>query len=260
MSIRFPFVTKSTIQSRILPIKNYTIYYDAPSESVLTKLKTFDLVIIEPHLYGREQITQIKTSGTMTIGYLSVMQAPSWNMERFIDLLLSDFLLKNGEKQHFPEWDSYLMDLRQAHYQALLLKEIKLHITEKGFDGILLDTVADIDERIIDPLLQIKIRDAYLSFLQQIRSHFPHLIFIQNRGFSTLEMAKPYIAGMLWEDWQGDWKQDPWMKHQVDRIKNLKKKDFLVLSVSTDQTALHHKEAKKLGYIHTFKPNGYQVL
>lgn len=37
---------------------------------------------------------------------------------------------------YFSEWDSYLVDMTSAHYQELLLEEIKTQIVQKGLDGV----------------------------------------------------------------------------------------------------------------------------
>jgi hypothetical protein len=259
--MRFPFLSRGACKPpRIRHVNSYTIYYDTPTCDVLNQLKTFDLVILEPHFYEKEQIVEIQAAGTQTIGYLSVMQSPRWNNERFNRLIPSDFLLLGGKKKYFPEWDSYLTDIRQTHYQNLLLAEVEEQIAKKHFQGILLDTVGDLDDQIPDPLLQAALCQAYAGWLQRLSSAYPQLTLIQNRGFICLDIALPYLHGLLWEDWQGVWKRNNWMKIQVERIRRMQKEGLFVFSVSSDTDPSHRVEAEKLRFVHTVKTKGYHYI
>jgi hypothetical protein len=259
--VRFPFLSRSACNPpRIRDVNHYTIYYGAPDGGVLHQLKTFDLVILEPHFYEQQQIADIQAAGTRTIGYLSVMQSPRWNAERFKRLTPGDFLLLDGKKKHFPEWDSYLADIRQTHYQNLLLAEVEEQILQKQFQGILLDTVGDLDDQIPDPLLQAALCQAYADWLQGLRSACPRLTLIQNRGFFCLDLALPYLHGLLWEDWKGDWKRHSWMKMQVERVKRMRKEGLSVFTVSSDADPSHQAEAEKLRFVHAVKAKGYHCL
>jgi hypothetical protein len=241
-------------------VKDFTIYYGEPTEQNLTQLMKKDLVIIEPQLYSKEQIAGIRSAGSSVIGYLSVMESPTWNQQRLQQLLPEDYLLQQGERVHFQQWDSYLMDLRRPHYRELLLQEIGASITDKGLNGVFLDTIGDMDDHIKDIAVQTQIRQAYRVFLQDLTKRFPKLLLIQNRGFDSLDYATPYIHGILWEDWQGAWKQDPWIKIRVERLQKEQKKGLKIFSVSSGSDRSNGKESNKLKFVHTDIPGGYNSM
>lgn len=260
--MRFPFTFLSRLRnnSRIPHFKNFTIYYGQPDDRAMAKLSQFDLIIIEPHLFTKEQIHFLQEKKVLVVGYISIMQAPTWNTKRIEQLKSSDYLMINGRKRHYPQWDTYLMDLREKNYQSLLLEEIDQQIFQKQLTGLFLDTVDDIDDQIQDSFLQSSIRTAYIQVLEQIRGRCSELTLIQNRGFFTLEFAFPYVDGLLWEDWQGNWKNNAWIKERVKLVSHMQKKGLCVLSLSSDHHPIHQKEAEKLGFVHTNNQEGYDSL
>lgn len=256
----FPFKKQVQASGPFQNVKDYSLYYGAPTEQAIIHLKTKDLIIIEPQLFSKVQIQDIQSKGTMVIGYISVMETPAWNKLRVKELLSSDYLLKHGERIYFKQWDSYLMDLRQSHYRQLLLSEIKTSISDKGLDGMFLDTVGDIDDWIQDAATQTLTREAYRSFLQDVSDQYPELSMIQNRGFDTLDYALPYIDGLLWEDWRANWKEDMWMKTRVDRLRKEQKKGLTVFSIYLNKESSPGREARKLKFLHIDAPNGYTEI
>ncbi|MDR6885370.1 endo alpha-1,4 polygalactosaminidase [Bacillus sp. 3255] len=238
-------------------VNNYSLYYGNPNVQAMAKLKTKDLVIIEPQLYTREQIQDIQAAGTLVIGYLSVMETPSWNQLRTEELREQDYFLHNDERIHFSKWNSYLMDLREAHYRQLLLSEIEASITSKGMQGIFLDTVGDIDDYMKDMEAQAPMREAYAAFLQEVKASYPGLSVIQNRGFDTLDDSAAYIDALLWEDWRGNWKKDPWTKARVERLQQEQKKGLVVFTLTMNKESSPGREARKLNFIPLNAPDGY---
>ncbi|MCY9694561.1 endo alpha-1,4 polygalactosaminidase [Paenibacillus alginolyticus] len=256
----FPFKKQVQASKPFQNVKDYSLYYGAPTEQAIMHLKSKDLIIIEPQLFSKVQIQDIQSKGTIVIGYISVMETPSWNSLRVKELLSSDYLLKHGERVHFKQWDSYLMDLRQLHYRQLLLSEIKTSISDKGLDGMFLDTVGDIDDWIQDAATQTQTREAYRSFLHDVSNQYPELSMIQNRGFDTLDYALPYMDGLLWEDWRANWKEDTWMRTRVDRLRKEQKKGLTVFSIQLTKESSPGREARKLKFLHIDAPNGYSEI
>lgn len=106
------------------------------------------------------------------------------------------------------------MDLRDPIYRDVLLEEIQRSVIDHGLDGIFLDTVGDIDEYVKHAGVRQEMREAYRTLLRQITGRFGPIPMIQNRGFNSLELAAPYIEGILWEDWRADWEQDAWTRKE----------------------------------------------
>lgn len=238
-------------------VESYTIYYGAPTEQALQRLKQVDLAIVEPTAFTKEQLQEVQASGTLLIGYISVMEAPVWNVRRMQRLQEEDYYQPQGRKIHFAEWDSYLMDLRQPGYRSLLLSEVQESIIDKGLDGIFLDTVGDIDDYVTSPGDQRELRAAYRTWLQQLHGRTGSLPVIQNRGFDTLEHAVPYIQGVLWEDWKSGWERDAWTSSRVGRLLKEQKRGLKVFTVSSSFETSHGKAARKLRFVHLDVRGGY---
>lgn len=238
-------------------VKSYTVYYGHPTEQAMRELAEKDLAIIEPTAYTTLQIDALRAAGTIVIGYFSVMEAPTWNAFRQERLQPDDYLLLNGERVHFAEWDSYLADLRRTSYRTLLLGELEMSIAAKGLDGVFLDTVGDIDEYVRDPMLQTELRLAYRELLEHTARLFPRLALLQNRGFGTLETALPFLHGFVWEDWRPDWEQDAWTKTRVKRLAKERKRGLHIFTISHNSDPVNAKAAGKLNFVHLNAPNGF---
>ncbi|BAU29704.1 endo-alpha-1,4-polygalactosaminidase (GH114 family) [Aneurinibacillus soli] len=255
-----PFI-KHKKTNPLSQVKSFQIYYGHVDAQALNVLKTVDLVIIEPRNIDFHFVQQIRASGTLVFGYLSIMETPTWNRDRFDLLDGSDFLMIEGEKMHFPAWNSYLMDLRKIHYQGLLLQEMKTQIIQKNMDGIFLDTIGDIEEYIRKGSIQQEMNQAYLNLLAKIGTIHPHLSLIQNRGFALLQGTKHFLDGFLWEDWRSELaNQDEWFKKKLQLIKKYQKKGLKIFTVSSIQEHVHTQAAKERSFVHLVRPDGYNTL
>lgn len=242
-------------------VATYTIYYDYVTEDELSQLSGYDMVIIEPHHFTTAMVQRLQTAGTLVYGYMSVMETPSWNEQRTSSLKPDDFFMVNKEPVHFPLWDSWLMDLRQAHYRELLHKEIDEQIVGKQMDGLFLDTVGDIDEYIPpDEKLRRSMKKAYRSLLRRTLSHYPSLSIIQNRGFDALPFSHVYLDGLLWEDWHGDLLGNEWRQKTLLHAVKYQKKRLRIFTVSSSNDPIHKREAHQLGFVHLVCPRGYHQL
>jgi len=238
---------------------SYVLYYGHPTEQVLEGLSAFDMAVIEPHSYSAGQIAQIKAGGTRTIGYISIMESPAWNVWRTPHLLDSDYLLHDGERHHFPLWDSYLMDLTSVNYRRVLLDEITGQIAAKGFDGVLLDTVGDIDDFVAGEAAKSAQLQAYSHLLAELERLFPDMLFVQNRGFAAAGQVSRHLDGFLWEDWDGSWRSNGWMILRVKQARRWQRRGIRIFTLSRSDHELHAAAALKLGFVHHARPQGYNA-
>ncbi|PWK14954.1 endo alpha-1,4 polygalactosaminidase [Tumebacillus permanentifrigoris] len=237
------------------PIRSYQIYYGPVTPLVQERLSGHDLLILEPRHVDSQTVLQLKSAGALVIGYLSVLETPTWNEQRFARLQPADTLTLQGQKVHFPEWDSYLMDIRQLSYQATLLQEVLDLILVKQMDGVFLDTVGDLEEYVPAGRLRDEMMTAYREFLQRLRTLAPDVLLIQNRGFDTLPLAAPHLQGLLWEDWRGDLLPHPWVQERVQRLRGLH-----VLTVSPHDDPIHAATSKRQGFTHLTRSTDYLLL
>jgi len=235
---------------------SYALYYGFPGDDALARLSAYDLAMIEPHSYSAGQIAALKQAGTLTVGYISIMETPSWNARRTERLIEADYMLQGGGRHHFPEWDSYLMDLTCGHYRLLLLEEIEDQIAAKGLDGILLDTVGDIEEFVATGRREPQLA-AYVELLRELKRRYPALALVQNRGFAAAKLAARWLDGFLWEDWNGSWRSSGWMRLRVKQAKRWRRSGIRIFTLSRSSDGLHAAESAKLGFVHHARPNGY---
>ncbi|WP_314002275.1 endo alpha-1,4 polygalactosaminidase [uncultured Paenibacillus sp.] len=241
-------------------IDRYMIYYGAVDHSIVQNLKKYDLVIVEPQHWTTERVRQLQAAGTRVVGYVSVMEWPTWNVERGKGLRSADYLLRDGQRVYFSEWDSYLMDVREPHYRQLLVDEIEGQIANKGMDGLFLDTVGDIEDHIQHTLLRNEMIHGYLALLADIRSRYPRLWLLQNRGFHFISLAARYLDGFLWEDWQDSKVSEAWVRQQIQALQPLKKAGLLLFAVSCGPGASKEgKAARRHGFVHLSRDSDYSV-
>ncbi|WP_336787915.1 endo alpha-1,4 polygalactosaminidase [Paenibacillus sp. MMO-177] len=238
---------------RLGSVRSFAIFYGLPSETIIDWLAQTDLVVLEPSQWQYDKLARLRASGTAIYGYLSVMETPSWNERRISCIKEEDKLTVDGRPVHFPMWDSFLMDLRSPGYRSLLLQEIGAMAETLPLDGIFLDTVGDIEEYV--PLSKREeMGRAYMTLLSVAAGRYPHLKWIQNRGFDQLKRCASVLDGLLWEGWRGDEADTEWTKARLQLVEQLRKDGLTILSVSADSSEIHRKTAEKLGFIHWTSP------
>ncbi|WP_162144555.1 endo alpha-1,4 polygalactosaminidase [Ectobacillus panaciterrae] len=242
-------------------MKSYKIFYNAPNSQIISQLGTYDFVMIEPYHYTAEQIQKIKASGTRVFGYISTMEAANWNQQLMAQFEPQDYFYRDGEKVHFAQWDSYLMDIASPHYQQILMSEIEKNIAAKGFDGIFLDTVGDIDNEHSGTVLQTQ-REGMKMFLKGIKETYPGMALIQNWGFETLKTTTaPYVNAIMWEDFNySTVAKDQWSLDRIQDLQTLHSQyNIEVLTVSCAEKTKSTQLAQKYGFIHYHTNRGYDI-
>ncbi|WP_335870979.1 endo alpha-1,4 polygalactosaminidase [Bacillus sp. 2205SS5-2] len=252
---------RAELESPFSQINTYQIYYNTPTDEILENMKDYDLVIVEPHEFTVDQIQQLKDSGTMVLGYINTMEADEWNIEFMNQLHQDDFYYEVDKRVFYPEWNSYLMDISSPHYQELLQQEINNQIIQKGFDGIFLDTVGDIDNEFLDqPDVLEAQRAGMVSFLKTVKEKYPQLPLLQNWGFDTLkEATAPYVDGILWENFdQNVIANDEWAQNTIQTLREMKQEYPLeVFTVSFSEGEWSKAFAEEKGFVHYYEPESF---
>lgn len=241
-------------------MKTYRILYQDVTADDLAVLRAVDGAILEPRFVTREMAADLRAARTLTFGYLSVMETPTWNGERYDRLRADDFWEEDGVRVHFPAWDSYLMDLRSPHYRSLLLEEVERHVLQKNMDGLFLDTVGDLTEYMPAGHVREEMQAAYRDLLDEIVRRAPALKLLQNRGFDSLPYVGAKLYGLLWEDWRGDLVRDEWVRLRLEMLARWQRSGMHVLTVSADPQKVHAKSARERGFVHLTCAQGYHTL
>lgn len=243
-------------------VSNYKIYYDAPTPELIESMKGYDLVIVESTYYDAEMVDEIQESGTKVYGYISVMEAANWNQEYMSKFKEEAFYKRDGERVHYAEWDSYLMDISNDHYREVLLAETREQVIDKGFDGVFLDTVGDIDNEFWnDPEELANQREGLVKYLEVLKKE-EKISTIQNWGFDTLKTTSvDLVDGIMWEGFtKSVVGNDDWAQDRIAELKAFEASGQVeVLTVSTDRSEENDAYAKSQGFVHYTDKEGYNV-
>lgn len=230
----------------------FKIYYGEATEQAIKELSTYDLVVIEPYAFTKEQIQRIRANHTKVMGYVSIMELETAHISQ---VKKSDYFYYKNQKWEIPQWNTYIMDISKTHYRNILLKKVKNQIVKKEMDGVFLDTVGDIDDLFYNKLqLQKKFRKAYMTFLSEVKSANPNMLLIQNWGFDTLKSTSiSKIDGILWEDFNRKIvSNDEWSQKWITYFKQ-QKKNLTTFTVTPDNKSKAY--SMKNGFIPTINSN-----
>jgi endo-alpha-1,4-polygalactosaminidase (GH114 family) len=132
--------------------------------------------------------------GTLRVGYLSVGEADRqqgyWAAVRGRPFLI----------EPDPNWpDNMRVDLRDAEWQRLLLDREVPRLLERGFQGLMLDTI-DIAPYLEnkDPVRFAGSRESLRAWLRELRRRHPGIVLLAN-GTDALVDAAPFVDGYVVE-------------------------------------------------------------
>lgn len=172
-------------------LKNWVCVY---SDSVKPDdIKKFDLAVLDADAHPA--LDSLKNSGTLLFGYISLAEVGSYRWY-WRQISAQPWVLDKN-----PDWDSYMLDVRDKDWQKIVLKEIIPAILEQGFDGLFLDTI-DTAEYLEKYHLSQKYpgsQAAMVQLIEKIRWQYPQIYIIANRGFSMLNDFGWAVDGVVAE-------------------------------------------------------------
>jgi len=131
---------------------------------------------------------------TIRLAYVSVGEAdprrPYWPEVRD-----QPFLVEPN-----PEWpDNVRVDIRSTRWQELLMCEEIARLMQRGFDGLMLDTIDTVPYlETKDPASFAGSRQALRDFLRKLRTAYPRAVLVANGGEALVDAA-PYVDGFIVE-------------------------------------------------------------
>jgi endo-alpha-1,4-polygalactosaminidase (GH114 family) len=178
-------------------IKNFIVYYGF---NCLSKLKNFDLIILESKSYKESDINYLKNNDSIVLAYLSIVEANNWD-DNIKSLLDSDFILKNNEKIINKDFNTYLMNIISKTWQSILLNRIDYLINQMNFDGIFLDTMGVLENIEITGNNKFNYLIECSKFLKILKTTYKNKLLIQNNGYLELyQYTKNYLDGLCIEN------------------------------------------------------------
>jgi uncharacterized protein (TIGR01370 family) len=157
----------------------------------------YSLIIVEDRETAGAFIRQ-RTQSTV-LGYVSIAEVHSGRP--FYSSLRSKGVLGAPN----PNWpDAFYVDVRSNAWKNLLLKEIIPSILNNGYQGIFLDTL-DTTEALEgqDPVKSKGMISAAADLIRSIRSIYPSIIIMINRGYAVLPLIPGEFDYLLGESVRG---------------------------------------------------------
>lgn len=174
---------------------SFTVYYGQPK---IHTLSTYDIAIVEPSYYTKEDIWSLQQKKTLVIAYVSVMEVRE-DDPLFIQLNREDFIYQSNKPMKQETYGTYLLNLGSSHWRSIIIKRIGELFLKEGYDGVFLDTIGDAEmAHLPEPWIHLH---AATQFVKDIRKWFPHMVLIQNNGLEILcQHTAPYLDAIVWEN------------------------------------------------------------
>jgi polysaccharide biosynthesis protein PelA len=251
------------LADRLAKLKNYRFYYGEVTSTMMEEAKQYELLIVNPSFFTKENVKELQQHGVLMIGYIDVVEIEVADKRKNLTVRDEDYYKIEKDRVYYWEQDAYLMDMTSPYYRAFLLEEVKQQIHKKGFDGILLNTIQTMEDEFLDnPTEWKKQAQGYVHFLQQVRSRYPHYFVMQNGGLSMVhEHSYPYIDGVMWEGLHyKDAAEDADALKAMTKLYHFhKKKDLSVFTVSYMNKIKNTQLAKRLGFKHYHEKGDYDT-
>ena len=228
-------------------VGNYFIGYQS---GLLGSMKKFNMAITDVRNYTRDEVIQLKASGTTVIGYVSVGEDIS--LEKGDGLGPGGYAswYFDGNNDNKPdqngEFSSYYTNAANAQWVQRIADVEAKAAFDKGVDGIFLDTVSTAD-------IYTQSKDGMINLIKTLRTKYPDKVIIQNWGFSIVDSTAPYVNAVMWESWYPD-STDQWVINWQNKFKELKSKyglDLITLGYYEKYNDLnrYYEASKALGFI-----------
>jgi polysaccharide biosynthesis protein PelA len=156
-------------------------------------------------------------------------------------------------------WASTVMDQTSPAWRAFYLDKIVAPLWDRGFRGVFIDTL-DSYQLASDSAPSRSLQEAgMVETLRQMRSRFPGIRIILNRGFEILPQVHDWISAVVAESLFQGWNNASasyesitesnrlWLMQQLDRVKNTYHLPVIVIDyVAPRERELAREIAKKI--------------
>ncbi len=157
-------------------ISSWACYYG--SSDCTQELLEFDLSVVAES--GQDPVS-LREQGRKVLVYVSLGElggdSPYLEEARNIGLLT----------RYNENWDSWVVDVRDARWHEMLLERIIPQALARGYDGLFFDTLdSPIDMQRRDPDKYKGTERSCVELVRTIRQQYPKLLLCQNRGFEIV--------------------------------------------------------------------------
>lgn len=227
---------------------NYQIYYRSITDDILEDMKNFDIVILEALQLEDGMAESLKASNTQVYGYISALEVGTW--DDALNGLVSEKDLLTIDGEVMMHGKNPIGDLRKASFRSAILSIIGQRIAENNLDGIFIDSTSVMNDFFDDKAIGPDLLNGYKSLLEEVKSTYPELDILQNRGFAYLDTVSAFLDGVVWENFDS-----PRANHieryqrRIDLLESLPE-HIDVYTISYKNFDVNKTHATDLGWVH----------
>ncbi|MBP6095357.1 MAG: bifunctional glycoside hydrolase 114/ polysaccharide deacetylase family protein [Methyloversatilis sp.] len=161
----------------------------------LTSLQAFDIAVIEPD-HGFDPQAYRRSGKSELFAYISVGEVHP--TRAYAGRIPKDWRIGRN-----AQWDSIVVDQAQSAWPAFFADEVVGPLWARGFRGFFLDTMDSY--HLVDGIDQLAQQRGMISVIRQLRTRFPGIRLILNRGFELLPELKGEIFAVAAESLYRGW-------------------------------------------------------
>ena len=219
-------------------VTDYTPFAVCYAKVTPEQVKNYNMVVIEPDFYSKEEMEALRATGTTIIAYITLGEVDTnrWYYPRMSEI---GFLGKN------ENWNSFFIDLGKKEARQIILTEVIPEIIRKGVDGLFLDTIDAVSPHTERGYLQPQM----VQLIEGIRTRYSDKIIIQNAGIFLLDKTKDDVDAFLTEALASDYdfekkqykvRSDEEYNARLDYLNHYSKqsgKSFLIVEFAASDSA-----------------------
>jgi uncharacterized protein (TIGR01370 family) len=171
----------------------WAVYYAATAEPIA--FAPYATVVLDADRHP--PIGPLVERGKTVLGYLSLCEVAD-HRSYFADLRAEGLLL--GEN---PTWKgSHYVDVRDVRWTRRVIEDLIPRLLRRGFTGLFLDTLDNAAFLDRQPGRR-GMREAAVRLVKAIRSHYPDITLMMNRGYDLLPAVERDVDAVLAESLHG---------------------------------------------------------
>ena len=160
-------------------------------------LNQFDWAVVESEHLSDKQFKAIEQYGTTAFAYVSLGEAEQWRG--------ADAVPQAALKARNENWNSQVADLSHSEWGDYIVNERVRPLWEAGYRGLFLDTLDSYRLFATDEVSVQEQQKALVALIRRIRSEFPGVKLLLNRGFEILDQVQDEIVGVAAESLYKSW-------------------------------------------------------
>lgn len=179
--------------------ERWVAYYN--DKAAMEEFAPYDTLVLDSRYHP--ELAQLKRDGRVILAYLSLGEIRE-DEALYEELKEQRYLLDENDA-----WESHIVDIRYPLWYDHIVKERVPEILDKGFDGLMLDTVdSPLTYEKDDPERYDGMADAAVYMIKAIRYHHPESSIMLNRGFEIVPRVSDELDMILAESIYADYDMD----------------------------------------------------